>query len=201
MVLFDWTSILRKTMTDSLRRRAAAIVVVALCGVTTAWAQTQVVVIVRHAEKADAPKGDVALTDRGRARADALAATLVDAAVDTIVTTERRRSRETAAPLVAARHLTPVVVPSSDDNKAHARAVAQAVRNGGAVVLVVGHTDTVPEIIEALGGPKIAEICDDQYGMMFTMRTDAGKPSRLIRSTYGAPDPAGADCHAMKADH
>jgi broad specificity phosphatase PhoE len=158
----------------------------------------QVVVIVRHAEKSDTPKDDVALSDRGRARAEALASALDAAGVETIITTERRRSRETAAPLALRVHVTPVVVPTAGDVDVHATAVAEAVRNGGDVVLVVGHSNTVPAIIRALGGPMIPDICDGQYALLFTLRVESGKPARLIRSTYGAPDPESGECNAMK---
>src|SRR4029450_1360137 len=102
-------------MTRQVRAVVASLALAAL-SVSTASArdQSQVVVIVRHAEKADAPNGDVALSDRGRARAEVLAAALRDARVDTIVTTELRRSRETAAPLASSRGLTPVVLQTSD---------------------------------------------------------------------------------------
>ena len=72
-------------------------------------------------EKAEAPKGDVALSEarpqRARTRWPPRS---TRRSVDTIITTERRRSRETAAPLASSRHLTPVVVPTSDDTAAHA---------------------------------------------------------------------------------
>ena len=176
-------------MTRWMRAVVAPLALVALLASTAgARDESQVVVLVRHGEKAEAPKGDVALSEAGRRRADALASTLDEAQVDTIVTTERRRSRETAAP---------VVVPTSHDTAAHARAVAAAVRHGGRVVLVVGHSDTVPAIIDALGGPTVAAICDGQYALLFTLWTEPGKPSRLIRSTYGAPDPGTSECSPM----
>jgi phosphohistidine phosphatase SixA len=155
----------------------------------------QLVILVRHAEKAAAPKGDVALSDKGLLRAESLAAALAAARVDAIVTTQLRRTRETAAPLARNRHLTPVVVPTADDVQAHARAVVEAVRRLGPVVLVVGHSDTIPAIIHALGGPKLPPLCDAQYGQLFTLLTMAREPPRLVRSTYGAPDPpVPSDC-------
>jgi phosphohistidine phosphatase SixA len=155
----------------------------------------QVVILVRHAEKAAAPADDVALSDAGLLRADSLAAALADARVDAIVTTELRRARETAAPLAAKRHLTPVVVRTEEKMDAHARAVAEAVRRLGRVVLVVGHSDSVSAIIQALGGPKVPALCETQYAQLFTLVTMPAEPPRLVRSTYGAPDPpAPSDC-------
>jgi len=112
---------------------------IALACSAAARTGSQLVVIVRHAEKAETPKDDVALSDRGRARAEALSSALGDAGVDVIITTERRRSIETAAPLAKRLHLTPTVVRTADDTNAHAAAVAAAVRQGGCLVLVVGH--------------------------------------------------------------
>jgi hypothetical protein len=59
-------------------------------------------------------------------------------------------------------------------------------------VLVVGHSNTIPSIITALGGPKMADLCDDQYSMFFTLVIGVGPP-RLIRGTFGAPSPPGAE--------
>lgn len=171
---------------------------VALTCSAAARTGSQLVVVVRHAEKAEMPKDDVALSERGRARAEALVSALGDAGVDTIITTERRRSIETAAPLAARLHLTPIVVRMADDTNAHAAAVAAAVRQGGSVVLVVGHSNTVPAIIQALGGPRVPDICDGQYGLLFTLRVEPGT-ARLIRSTYGLPDPMDDECRAMTA--
>jgi broad specificity phosphatase PhoE len=181
----------------TLFRAALAFILLASFGSQSVAAldQAQVVILVRHAEKAAAPKGDVALSDAGLVRAEALAAALADAHVDAIVTTQLRRTRETAAPLAAKRHLTPVVVPTGENIDAHARAVAEALRDLGPVVLVVGHSDSVPAIIHALGGPSLPALCETQYAQLFTMVTMPGKPPRLVRSTYGAPDPpVPSDC-------
>lgn len=159
----------------------------------------QIVVVVRHAERGSAPPGDVALSDAGQARAEELALALAEAQVDTIVTSQFRRTRDTAAPLARARGLSPVIVQAGNDTAAHAAAVARAVRAGGKVVLVVGHSNTVPAIIGALGGPRMAELCDGEYANLFTLALTPGQPARLIHSLFGAPDPAEAGCgQAMK---
>lgn len=190
---------IRSFMSRAQRAIVAALgLSVALTCSAAARTGSQLVVVVRHAEKAETPKDDVALSERGRARAEALVSALGDAGVDTIITTERRRSIETAAPLAARLHLTPIVVRMADDTNAHAAAVAAAVRQGGSVVLVVGHSNTVPAIIQALGGPRVPDICDGQYGLLFTLRVEPGT-ARLIRSTYGLPDPMDDECRAMTA--
>ncbi|MCU0622275.1 MAG: hypothetical protein MUF53_00260 [Gemmatimonadaceae bacterium] len=74
--------------------------------------------------------------------------------------------------------------------------MAAAVRAAGpdAVVLVVGHSNTVPKIVEALGGPPRPDLCDQQYATMTVVRLEgAAVPARVARASYGAPDAADAD--------
>ena len=156
----------------------------------------QIVMLVRHAEKSDSPPGDVALSMTGQSRAEELAIALAEARLDTIVTTQFRRTRDTAAFLTRGLKLTPIVVQAGGDTASHARAVATAVRAGGHSVLVVGHSNTVPAIIAALGGPAMEELCDSEYSNLFTLALVPGQPARLVHGHYGAPDEASAgDCH------
>jgi broad specificity phosphatase PhoE len=140
------------------------------------------------------------LSDTGRARAEELSIALAEAGLDTIVTTQFRRTRDTVAVLSRERKLTPVVVPAGSDTASHVKAVAAAVRAGGYSVLVVGHSNTVPAIITALGGPAMEELCESEYANLFTLVLVPGQPARLVHGQYGAPDPpSAAECHgAMK---
>lgn len=152
------------------------------------------VLLVRHAEKAAEPTDDPPLTAAGAERAQALATALQDAGVTAIITTQLRRTRETAQPLATARGLTPEVVPVRS-GEAHAEAVAAAVRrHAGGIVLVAEHSNMIPAIIAALGGPRISNICESVYANLFILVPSAGE-ARLVRSRYGAADPApGPDC-------
>jgi phosphohistidine phosphatase SixA len=154
------------------------------------------VLLVRHAEKATEPADDPPLTATGAERAQALATALRDAGVTAIITTQLRRTRETAQPLATARGLTPEVVPvRRGEGEAHTEAVAAAVRrHAGGIVLVAGHSNTVPAIIAALGGPRLPDICESVYANLFILVPGA-KEARLVRSRYGAADPEpGPDC-------
>jgi broad specificity phosphatase PhoE len=153
----------------------------------------QVVVIVRHAEKSAAPAGDVTLNEAGQARAEELAIALAEAKIDTIVVTQFRRTRDTAAPTSREVNVTPVVIEAGTDTARHVREVAAAVRRGGQSVLVVGHSNTVPAIITALGGPPMQDLCDTEYANLFTLSLVPGQPARLVHGFYGAPDEP-ADC-------
>lgn len=157
------------------------------------------VLIVRHAEKAD-NSDDPPLSAAGRARALALAEALSDANVEHVIVTHRQRTRLTAEPLTASRGLSPEVVPFASDMREHVRLVTEAVRRqGGKVVLVVGHSNTVPLIVHALGGPKMPDLCDSRYAALFAVVPGpVGELARVVVSSVGEPDaPGSASCGGM----
>jgi broad specificity phosphatase PhoE len=178
-------------------RRAAFLLMAALALPTEASAQRaageKLVFVVRHAEKANATEQDPSLSDIGRARATALAAALGAAGVSEVFVTQRKRTRETAAPLTEARQLTAHVVPFGASTSDHAAAVAAAVRRAkGNTVLVVGHSNTVTLIVAALGGPRLPELCDAEYSNLFIVRLPARGSPTFVRAHYGVPDAADA---------
>lgn len=149
------------------------------------------VIIVRHAEKASQTERDPALSEIGFIRAAALDSVMLHARVTAVIVTPFRRTVETAA-LVATRYLLkPIVIPVEGGVAAHAYAVARAARGFDGVVLIVGHSNTVLPIVRALGGPTLPDLCDSSYAQLFAVRIDADGAGRMIRSQYGAPDPAG----------
>jgi broad specificity phosphatase PhoE len=149
-------------------------------GAGSLHAQELTVILVRHAERADDSR-DAALSDAGLRRAALLADVLADAGVDAIYTTQFQRTINTAGPLAARLGLKPVAVESAGSS--HAEDVADRVReHRSGTVLVVGHSNTVPAILEALGGPAVA-IGDDEFSHLFIFRmTPAG--NRLIRARF-----------------
>lgn len=188
-------------------RRAFIRHVVALAALAALWpavapaqGKPTTVYLVRHAEKGTTPAADPPLTPAGAARAQALATLLTDSGVTAVITTELARTRETAAPLAAARRLTPVVVGVRVAPAAHISGVVDAVRaQGGGVVLVVGHSNTIPRIVEALGGPALPDLCDAAYSNLFVVRMVPGRPATFTRTKFGAADPDGSDvCAGMK---
>lgn len=153
-------------------------------------AGTTLVLLVRHAEKAAAPADDPPLTEVGTTRARALQAALADAGVQAVIATPRRRTTDTARPLADALGLAPEIVGLAGN---HVQAVADAVRrHAGHVVLVVGHSNTIPAIIGALGGPRLPDLCDAEHANLFVLSIPPDGPARLVRGLYGPADPAGA---------
>jgi broad specificity phosphatase PhoE len=156
-------------------------------------AQPATVILVRHAEKASATERDPVLSEAGSQRARDLGAALADAGVGSVITTQLQRTRLTAADVLAATKLTPIVVSTAGANHVADVVAAIKARPAGEVVLVVGHSNTVGPIITELGGPRLGDICDSQYGNLFILEMTGPAP-KLIRATYGKPDPADPSC-------
>ena len=142
---------------------------------STATAQSTIFVV-RHAEKAD-PTKDPDLSEAGRVRAEALAKALRDANITAIYATEFKRTQQTAAPLAKALGITVTVLPAQDSAALIAKLRAL---NGNA--LVVGHGDTIPNLIKALGVSEPINIAENDYDNLFVLVLHE-KP-HLIRLHY-----------------
>lgn len=131
------------------------------------------VVIVRHAEKANNDPKDPDLSEAGHARADALARVLKDAHVTAIFTTELKRTQQTAAPLSKSAGIAPTIVPAKD----YATLISKLHQARGNA-LVVGHGNTIPDIIKMLGIDTPVQISDEDYTDLFVVALDP-KPQLL----------------------
>lgn|GEM_PF-2287370 len=142
------------------------------------------VYFVRHSER-EWEGEDPPLTERGRARALALADTLRDAGITAIITTQWKRTRDTAKPLAEILRITPEIVPVYEGQaRENGRAVAAAVRrHNDGIVLVVGHI-TVTGVISALGGPTLPTICDNVFSDLFQWTPALGEFG-LVHFHYG----------------
>lgn len=152
----------------------------------SAAAAPTTIILVRHAEKAAEPARDPELSLAGVERAEAIRHLLRDAGVSALVTTQFQRTRQTAAPLAAALGLTPEVVPASGDVPAHARQVADHVlsRHAGRTVVVVGHSNTILAIANALGAGPAADIDERDYDhVIVVVRPATGPATRVVLRT------------------
>ena len=143
--------------------------------VSTAAAQSTIF-LVRHAEKKTGGD-DPDLTKAGRARAESLATMLKDADITAIYTSEVKRTQQTAAPLAKALHVKPEVIPANDRD-----GLVTKLRGSSGNVLVVGHSNTIPEIIKALGISTPVTIGDKDFDNLFIVVLEQ-KP-RMMRLRY-----------------
>ena len=127
------------------------------CATVPATAQSNVYVM-RHL---NTPSGqpDPDLLPEGRRAAEALAAWFGEERPVAIYVTDYKRTRQTAAPLAARLGLTPIVY-----NPADTPALIARIRAEHGAVLVVGHSNTVPDIVAALGGERPAALAHEDFG-------------------------------------
>ncbi len=169
------------------RARSCLLAVGLLGALQVAQAAPAWVLLVRHAEKAEAAGSDPGLSPAGTTRALALRDSLADFKLDVVLTTPFRRTRDTAAPLVQARDLTPMVVPATGDHVANAVARLRGL-SPHSTALVVGHSNTLAGIVQGLGGPRIADLRECDYDALYLLML--AEPPQLIRARYGPMNPA-----------
>jgi 2,3-bisphosphoglycerate-dependent phosphoglycerate mutase len=158
-----------------MKRLASVLAIIFLIAATAD--AVPVVVMVRHAEKAKGGSNDPDLSPAGHERANALARILKDSQITAIFVTEFKRTQETAAPTARAAHLNPVVVPAND-----VPGLVAKLRALSANALVVGHGNTIPELIKALGITTPISIPEDDYIEIFLV--SLGDPPQLLHLHY-----------------
>ena len=136
-----------------------------------------IIFIVRHAEKASIADKDPDLSPEGQKRANALAQILKDSDITSVFVTEFKRTQETAAPTASAAHLTPTVVPANEIG-----ALLDKLRASNGNALVVGHGNTIPDLLKALGIATQISIPDDDYSEIFVVLI--GDTPQLLRLHY-----------------
>ena len=152
---------------------------------TAAAASAQpAVFIVRHAERADAGTpaakmtgADPDLSAAGTARAASLAALLEDARLTAIFTSEYKRTQQTAEPLARTVAIPVTRVPSKDT-----KTLVDKVTSATGNVLVIGHTNSIPDLIKGLGVAEDVAIDESEFDNLFIVVRGA-KPA-LLRLHY-----------------
>jgi phosphohistidine phosphatase SixA len=157
------------------------LILVVLAPARLATAQ-EAIYLVRHAERAD-QSADSRLSTEGVGRSYRLRDMLKDAGITKIYTTELRRTIETAAPLAAAAHIAPVPFAPDDAGTGALMASVRAVGPRDRV-LIVGHSNTLPDLLRAAGVTTSVAIKDDEYDNLFIVVPQKGAPPVLIRLRY-----------------
>ncbi len=158
-----------------------------LLAATPAHAQT--IVIVRHAERVlDGGGSDPGLSPEGQARAQALAAGLADEKLSLVLTSPLARTRQTGEPAAKAAGLQVTEVSMEGGLAAHVAHVAEAARKApvDTAVLVVGHSNTAPEIARALGDPSPEPIAECEFDRLTVIRLSPDG-AKTTHARYGAP--------------
>ena len=176
-----WSAVLQLAL-------VGALVVLAGCstGAAPSSPSSLTFVVVRHAEKAriDAanPAADPSLSEAGHARASRLARVMKRTPPVAVYATRFRRTLQTAQPSATEFGL-PVLryeaqLPAAD----LARQLRGSHTQG--VILVVGHSNTVPGIVAALSGHTVPPMSEDEYGVLYRVDIGPGDEAVLERSGF-----------------
>lgn len=168
--------ILRKT---SVLGRAV-LAVLLLTGLSPC-APAATIILVRHAERNAGMAPDALLSPRGEERARELARVLKDANIRAIFTTEVRRTQQTAEPTAKEFHLQPAIIPAKDVDTLASRLEALP---DDETVLVVGHANTIPSVVERLGG-SVPAIGDTEYDRLVVVVTRLKEKPAILTLRYG----------------
>ena len=177
------------------RRRIQIIIIYTAIAVGLAWffesQATTTVIFVRHAEKAAEPADNPELSPAGQRRAAELARMLVDAdvipglGVDAVYSTPYRRTEETARPVAEALEL-PIISYDAADTELFIEDLVREYK--GKIILVVGHSNTVPAMIGNMGASKnVPPIAEDEYDNIYIVSIPWFGKTKTIRLRYGEP--------------
>lgn len=133
-------------------------------------------IIVRHAEKSMSEStSDPSLAPEGTERAKKLAEMLKEVDVTAIYSTNFKRTKSTVAPLAEAKSLT------VQDYKSFKEAEIDELikKHVGGTIVIAGHSNTVPGMVNVLIGKDTYKNLDDSdYGSLFIVSlTERGKAS------------------------
>lgn len=152
------------------------------------------IIVVRHAEAEHQPGGDPSLTSEGRARALDLARVLTDTELSRVYITHFQRNRQTVAQLPRGAGDKATVI-----DEVQATVAALRAEPWGATALVVGHSNTVPDLIRGLTGTALPKTEPIIFDRMWVVTLARDGTTSLLRLHYGAPVSPAAAAAPMSA--
>ena len=175
------------------QRRIQVIVIYTAIAIGLAWffesQATTTIIFVRHAEKVAVQNDDPGLSVAGKRRVAELTRQLVDAdvvaGIDAIYATPFKRSQETVQPVADALSLPIRTYDAEDTNDVLAKILR---KHKGKIILVVGHSDTLPILIANLGASKkVPRIAEGEYDNIYIVSIPWFGKTKTIRLRYGDP--------------
>ena len=138
------------------------------------------VYVMRHLQKAAGD--DPPLTEEGAILAEMVAGMLGfdDFGMKAVFATRTRRAQQTGEPL--AKFIGAAVTPYDPRD---VPALVKAVKAVPGNVLIVGHSNTVPDLVAAFGGTKPPPMSESDYGTIYQVTLRSG----LVREFFVPPPP------------
>lgn len=152
------------------------------------------VFLIRHAEREDEPKQDPPLSKIGISRSEALARLLSTAGIKAIFTSQYTRTKQTAEPLATKLGLTvtPFTLKTNPANprqiteESTAEVTNKILEHAGQSVLVIGHSNSIPDVIKMLGGAVVPTIDEKKFDDLFIVNVYAKGKAKVVQLKYGA---------------
>jgi broad specificity phosphatase PhoE len=141
------------------------------------------VILIRHADRTTSTNTNPPLNTKGKKRAQKLIHVLGKSGIEALYHSHAIRSAQTAQPLAA--HLPGVAIKQIDE--------ASEIKNdilanhAGKVVLVIGHSNTVPDLINQLSGGHLPVINDHEFDNLFIVTILSTGKSSVTSLKYGEP--------------
>ena len=152
-----------------------------VCSAAYAKQKMTTILLVRHAEKLTTPADDPILSPVGVSRAQQLIRMFEGSGLNAIYTSQYARTKLTAEPLAKRLRIPIETVDAKTSNKLVDSILS---KYSGGTVLVVGHSNTLPEIIESLGAGKIQEIGDLDYDNMYIVTVSGNGIAKVVRMKF-----------------
>lgn len=149
------------------------------------FAADTMIIVVRHAEKSTDDPKDPSLSEQGIARASKLAAVLKDVDLKAVYATQYKRTQQTGLPSATQAGLQLNVRPTSKENtKTYTSDLLKEIRkkHRGETVLIVGHSNTVPEIVKHITGLDVTPIGEKEFDRLYVITL--GKKPRMLSVSY-----------------
>ena len=175
------------------RRRNQIIVLYTAIAIGLAWffesQATTTIIFFRHAEQTSHDEADPPLSEAGQRRVVELTRQLVDAdvvaGIDAIYSTPYIRSLETARPLADRLDL-PINTYSADDTEEILDTILK--NHKGKIILVIGHSNTLPVLIANLGASKkVPAIAQNEFDNIYIISIPWFGKTKTIRLRIGEP--------------
>jgi broad specificity phosphatase PhoE len=140
--------------------------------------ETTTIILIRHAEKVKDGTQDPELSAEGKQRAEALAKMLERNGIASVYSTNFKRTQQTVLPIAQAKGITVQTYQQTDLN--WLQKIAK--ENSGKIILIVGHSNTIPEMANTLlGEKKFEQYADTLYDQMLVIQyNEKTKPSVLV---------------------
>lgn len=148
-------------------------------------ADSKTIIVVRHAEKLDDGTRDPVLSEIGYQQAQALAEALSALTVSQAIASNYQRTQLTLKPLAATQHIEVTIASTKDGIETHIAEIVALVDSVSGNSVIAGHSNTVPLIIKALGGPQIDALGESSYGGLYQISINQSAEVEFEISHFG----------------